>query len=201
MIEPLAVGWHAVKVSPHKKGDHVLVLGGGPIGLSVIQALKAQGSESIIVSEMAGRRKEFAKSFGATHVVDPSTDDVVAKCRELTNGQGVDVVYDCAGVQAALDSACDALRVRGTLVNIAIWEGSAAINPTKMLLKERKYMGIVTYARNDFQEVLDAISSGLIKPEGMITKKIKMDEVVEQGFHSLINEKDKQVKILVDCST
>jgi len=149
---------------------------------------------------MAGRRKDFAKSFGATHIIDPSQEDVIAKCRELTGGQGVDVVFDCAGVQAALESACQAMRIRGTLVNIAIWEGTAVINPTKMLLKEQKYMGIVTYARNDFQEVLDAISSGKITPEGMITKKIKMDEVVEQGFRSLINEKDKQVKILVDMS-
>jgi len=179
----------------------VLVLGGGPIGLSVIQALKAQGSESIIVAEVASRRKEFAKSFGASHILDPSKEDVVARCRELTGGQGVDVVYDCAGVQVALDSACEALRVRGTLVNVAIWEGTAIINPTKMLLKERKYMGIVTYARNDFQEVLDAISSGAIKPEGMITKTIRMDEVVEQGFELLIKEKDKQVKVLVDCSS
>ena len=91
------MGWHAVKVSPLKPGDHVLVLGGGPIGLCVIQALKAQGAENIIVSEMAGKRKEFAKQFGATHVLDPTKDDIAARCRELSDGEGVHVVFDCAG--------------------------------------------------------------------------------------------------------
>lgn len=161
MIEPLAVGWHAVKVSPLQPGETALVLGGGPIGLSVIQALRAQGAGQVIVSEVAAKRKEFAKQFGADHVLDPTSDDVPAKVRELsTDGQGANCVFDAAGVQAGLDSAIDALRVRGTLVNIAIWEKSATIMPTKILLKEKKYMGVVTYARGDFQDVLNAIAHG-----------------------------------------
>lgn len=97
LVEPLAVGWHAVKISPFRKGDSVLVLGGGPIGLCVIQALKAKGAQTIIVSEMAQRRKEFAKHFGATAVLDPTEEDVAARCRELSDGEGVHVVFDCAG--------------------------------------------------------------------------------------------------------
>lgn len=140
MVEPLAVGWHAVKVSPLQAGETALVLGGGPIGLSVIQALRAQGVGLIIVSEVAEKRKQFAKQFGADHVVDPSKDDVPARVKELDpDGEGAHVVYDAAGVQAGLDDAIDALRVRGTLVNIAIWEKSAQIMPTKILLKEKKY--------------------------------------------------------------
>ncbi|KAI9718649.1 MAG: hypothetical protein M1828_006657 [Chrysothrix sp. TS-e1954] len=200
LIEPLAVGWHAVKSSPIKRGDDVLVLGGGPIGLSVIQALHAQGAKQIIVSEMAQKRMEFAKHFGANTIIDPTKEDVVAKCRELTNGRGVHVVFDAAGVQKALDTAIEAMRVRGTLVNIAIWEQPATVQATRMLLKEKKYQGIVTYARGDFQEVLDAISSGKMAPASMITKKIKMDDILEEGFKTLINDKVNQVKVLVDCS-
>lgn len=57
-------------------------------------------------------------------------------------------------------------------MNIAIWEKTATINPTKMLLKEKKYQGVITYARGDFKEVLEAISEGKISPEAMITKKV-----------------------------
>ncbi len=60
------MAWHAVKTSPFKKGDSVLILGGGPIGLAVIQTLVAKGAEKIIVSEVASRRREFAKHFGAS---------------------------------------------------------------------------------------------------------------------------------------
>lgn len=97
----MAVGWHAVNISPFKKGDSVLVIGGGPIGLAVIQVLKARGAEKIIVSEMAPRRKEFAKLFGAHHVLDLSKDDIVARVREICDGQGANVAFDAAGVYAS----------------------------------------------------------------------------------------------------
>ena len=159
-MEPLAVAWHAVNISPFKKGDSVLILGGGPIGLAVIQALKAKGAKTIIVSEMSPRRKEFAKQFGAHYVLDPSQDDVVSLVKGLCNGQGVNLAFDAAGVQAGLDQAIQAIRARGTLVNIAIWEKTATITPNWLCFRERKYMGVATYEEGDFQEVLDAISSG-----------------------------------------
>ncbi len=159
-MEPLAVAWHAVNISPFKKGDSVLILGGGPIGLAVIQVLKARGAEKIIVSEMAPRRKQFAKQFGAHYVLDPSTDDVVARVKQICDGRGANVAFDGAGAQAGLDQAIQAIRARGTLVNIAIWEKTATITPNLLCFRERRYMGVATYQEGDFQDVLNAISSG-----------------------------------------
>lgn len=143
-----------MKVSPFKTGDSVLILGGGPIGISVILALKARGAEKIIVSEVSRRRQEFATKFGAHYTLDPTKEDVVKRCRELCDGQGVHVVFDCAGVQAGLDAGIHSLRARGTLVNIAIWEKGCTIVPNDLTFKERKYMGIATYQIGDFQEVI-----------------------------------------------
>ena len=237
----MAVGWHAVKTSQIKANDAALVLGGGPIGLSVIQSLKAVDVKTIIVSEVAAKRKEFAKQMGATHIIDPTTTNLITEVRDLTNGTGVSVAFDAAGVQGALDEAIECIQVRGLLVNIAIWvragrprpgfyhkwpqlplirvkEKPASFNATRMLLKEKRYQGIVTYHRGDFQEVLDAIASGKMKPEGMITKEIPLEDVVEEGFHTLIKDKVQlcftlllrrlfsnnrlqanQVKVLVKC--
>ena len=160
LVEPLAVAWHAVNISPFKKGDSVLVLGGGPIGLAVIQVLKARGADNIIVSEIAPRRKDFAKHFGAHHVLDPTKDDIVARVKEICNGQGANVGFDAAGVQAGLDQAILAIRARGTLVNIAVWEKAASLHPNHLCFPERYYMGIATYVQGDFQDVIDAIASG-----------------------------------------
>ena len=63
-----------------------------------------------------------------------------------------------------------------------------------MLLKERRYQGIVTYHRGDFQEVLDAIAKGKITPQGMITKTIPLEDVVEGGFQALIHDKVRQIR-------
>lgn len=74
----------------------VLVLGGGPIGLAVVQALVAHGTKKIIVSEVAASRQAFARKFGAHHVLDPRSYDTAAISRELSGGTGPDIVFDCA---------------------------------------------------------------------------------------------------------
>lgn len=216
LVEPLAVAWHAVNISDFKAGYACLVLGGGPIGLAVVQTLKARGAGIIIVSEVSTRRREFATYFGADHVLDPIKDDVVAKVHQICGGQGVNIAYDAAGVQVGLDTAILAIRARGLLVMIAVWEKTATITPNQLAFRERRYQGVATYQEGDFQAVLDAISSGecfsekwpyhsiddsasgRLKPQSMVTKKIKMDEVEEQGFKALINDKDNQVKILIE---
>ena len=160
LVEPLAVAWHAVNVSEFKKGDSVLILGGGPIGLATVQALRARGADKIIVSEISPKRKEFAKSFGAHYVLDPTKEDLVARVKELCDGRGVHIAFDAAGVQAGLDAAVRAIRARGLLVNIAIWEKTATITPNLFCFRERGYRGVATYEDGDFQDVLNAIESG-----------------------------------------
>ena len=101
-MEPLAVAWHAANRVPIEKGDDVLVLGAGPIGLGIIQCLKTKGA-NIIVSEVAAQRQSFAQDFGAAHVLNPKTDDVVKAAKELSGGIGPKVAFDCAGEFCALD--------------------------------------------------------------------------------------------------
>ena len=165
--------------------------------MALIQAIKARGEGRVIVSELSSKRKQFAEQFGADVVVDPAEEDLVTRCKDLTNGRGVDVVFDCAGVQAAMDQAVNTLCARGCYVNVAIWEAKCTITPVLFNFKERSYLGVATYQEGDYQAVIDAISSGRIKPEGMITKKIKLDQVVDEGFSALIHDKENQVKILV----
>lgn len=198
LVEPISVAWHAIKLGQVTKDESVLVLGGGPIGLAVVLCLKARGVDKIIVAEVAERRKQFAKEFGADYIIDPSKEDVPTRCRELCDGVGVHKAIDAAGVQSALDSAIDAVRARGTIINIAVWEKPVTVDMQKITFRERRYIGIATYAGGDFQEVMEAISDGRLKPQPMITKKIKLDQVESEGFNSLIHDKANQVKILVE---
>ncbi|KAK5552468.1 hypothetical protein LTR46_009515 [Exophiala xenobiotica] len=176
LVEPLAVAWHAVDQYPVTQDTQAIVMGAGPIGLGVIQCLKARGVNTVIVVELAKERQNFAKHFGATHLIDPTKEDVVKRAKEICDGQGPHVALDAAGVPASIKSAALAVRARGTIVNVAIWE------------KEK-----------DFAGVIDALADGHLKPQRMITGKIKIDRVPEDGYRPLIEEKDKHVKILVDC--
>ena len=160
LVEPLAVAWHAVKNSPFTSSSSILVMGGGPIGLAVVQVLKARNARTVIVSEVSSRRKEFAKQLGADHVLDPTKDDVARRSKELCNGQAPDIVFDAAGVQASLDQAIKAVKANGTVINIALWGRGATIRPDELVFGEKTYRGSLTYIKGDFKEVIQAISEG-----------------------------------------
>lgn len=203
LVEPLSVAYHAVDASPIKQMSpakaSVLVLGGGPIGLAVVQCLRALGTNTIILSEVARQRQVFAKEMGAHHILDPSKDDVVASCQELSNGKGgVDIAFDCAGLAVTLKTGCHAIKSRGTLVNVAIWEKEVPFNPNWLVFREGTYSATLGYQSKDYRAVIEALEDGRMKPEAMITRRIKLEDLVEEGIKKLLTEKDKHVKILVD---
>lgn len=123
LVEPLAVAWHALVVSGIQDWSNktVLIVGGGPVGIAHIYVLRAKGCKRIFVSEPTPTRAKQNKEV-ADEVFNPIKEHVGNRCRELTNGEGVDVVFDCAGIQKGLDAGMDALRFRGTYMNVAGWE-------------------------------------------------------------------------------
>ncbi|KAF2466188.1 GroES-like protein [Lindgomyces ingoldianus] len=198
LVEPLSVAWHAISAAHLTQESTVLVLGGGPIGLAVVQCLVALKTHKIILSEVSKSRQRFAREFGAHHVIDPKTNDLVAASKELSGSDGPDVVFDCAGVPASLATACQAVKARGTVVNVAIWEKEVPFQPNMLVFKEAKYTAVLGYQREDFQAVIDHLANGSLKPEKMITSKIRLEDLVEGGIKALINDKESHVKILVE---
>lgn len=164
LIEPLAVAWHAVNISPFKPTDSAMVLGGGPIGIGVIQILKLQGAKNIIVVEPMENRKSLATNFGATLVLDPREVDIPGETHQVTQNKGVDVVFDAAGVEIALNAVIPACRVHGTIVNIAVWEDQPALKVNDLTYKEVNYMGAALYDERSFKQVIEALSHGRLLP-------------------------------------
>lgn len=160
LIEPLAVAWHAVNLSPFKPGDDVLVVGGGPIGIGVVQVLKLQGARHIMVAELMENRQRFCRDYGATHIFDPRKGDVAQRVREITGGVGADVIFDAAGVEKALIGAIPACRVQGTIVNIAVWEKLPSIPVNQLMYNEIRYMGAALYDEESFLDTIRAVNYG-----------------------------------------
>ena len=125
VIEPLVVVNHAVKVSgldrDSWKERDVLVIGGGPIGFALLLILKALGAERVIVSEPTETRRQQVKDF-ASATLNPIEENVAERVAVLTEGRGVEVVFDCAGVPAGLKSGMEAIREHGLYVMVAVWE-------------------------------------------------------------------------------
>lgn len=196
LIEPLSVALHAVKHAGVESGTAV-VGGAGPIGLLVAAVLKAKGF-TVIVSEMSTARREKAASTGvADVVVDPASEDLAVVVAERTGGAGADVAFDAAGVGVVVDQLLSVLGAGGRLEVVAIHVKPIELNITAQLTMQDRILGASIGYANDHAEAIELVRSGKVDLAPFITGRIKVEDIIEQGFQQLITNKDHEVKILV----
>lgn len=195
LVEPAAVAVYAVLRSGLTIGQSVAIFGAGPIGLLCVQAAKAAGATEIIVSDVSADRLKIAAQVGATHVINGKAVKVAEEISAITRG-GVDVALECADVQATFTTATKALRNGGTLVVVALFAKPAELNAFDIVVRELTVKGSMAY-RNIFPEVIRLIDKKILDVEKLISSKIKLDNIVPEGFDILLNNPSK-VKILVD---
>ena len=197
LIEPLSVGHHAFVRSGASEGDVAIVGGAGPIGLLTAGVLKASGL-TVYISELSEARKEMARTTGvADEVFDPREVDVAEKVRELTDGKGADVGFECSSVPVVLDMLIDAVKPGGVIVNVSIWGRKPEVDMPNLVLKEIDLRGTIGYS-NDHPATIKLVQEGKLDLSKFITARIKLDELVDKGFDQLINNNEKHVKILVN---
>ncbi|KAI1792688.1 alcohol dehydrogenase GroES domain protein [Ganoderma leucocontextum] len=189
MMEPLAVGWHAVKKANFKAGDTALILGAGPVAILLLKVLRVFQAAWVGVSGRSKTRCELAEQHGASAVFNVAAAgvDVVTETLQATDQRGVDVVFDCGGTQATIDTATHAVRRGGTIMNLALWSKKPVVDMYTLLFKEIVLANSVVYA-DDHPEMLDALGQGRFGD---------LSNLVEKGIKALIHEKDQHVKILV----
>lgn len=193
LTEPSAVALYAVRQSKFRTGDTVAVFGCGPIGLLIIDALRAGGATKIFAVELSPERQSKAKELGAI-IIDPSKVNPVEEIVRLTNG-GVNVSYEVTGVPVVLKQSMEVVEKDGEAMIVSIWEGEASINPNEIVIQEKTVKGVIAY-RDVFPSVLELMTQGYFSKDLLVTKHIKLDDIVEEGFNALVKEKN-QVKILV----
>ena len=198
LVEPAAVAVYSVLQSGLKIGQSVLISGAGPIGLLCAKASFAAGASNVFVTDIAEKRLNKAKEIGATHVFNAADEDLPSKIKALTDGLGVNVFLDCAGVQASYNTGIAALRNGGTAVLVALFGKPVQHDALDHVLREITIKGVIAY-RNIFPEVISLIDSGRMQVEKLVTNKISLDEIVSKGFEALVNN-PSEVKILIDIN-
>ncbi|SFG03027.1 (R,R)-butanediol dehydrogenase / meso-butanediol dehydrogenase / diacetyl reductase [Halopelagius inordinatus] len=201
VVEPLAVGLHAVRRSGLRAGDTVTVVGSGPIGLSVIQAARAAGAGKILVSEPRQSRRARAADCGADVLVNPMERDFIDAVADETDGAMADCSFEVAGLEATLSAALQSLSVQGNCTIVSIWEGAVPVNPNDVVMSERTVTGTLAYqsgprSDEDFGAVIEMLSRGEMSVEPLVTDRIGLDDI-DSGFRSLLDDESDQVKILV----
>jgi L-iditol 2-dehydrogenase len=115
MVEPLAVGAHAVELTPLALNDTIVVVGAGMIGLSVIQTVKQKGPGKIIAIDMADDKLSTARKTGATHTINPEKQDALKEILSLSHNRGADVAFEAVGISDTLLQAINLVRRGGSV--------------------------------------------------------------------------------------
>jgi threonine dehydrogenase-like Zn-dependent dehydrogenase len=213
LTEPMAVGLHAVNKARLEADDAPLVIGCGPVGLSVIAALKLRGVQPIVAADFSPRRRDLAQALGADVVVDPAAQTPWQSWRDAAvwrdpgrapklppwvTGPALRpaVVFECVGVPGVIDQIMAAAPRGARIVVVGVCMEPDTIHPMTGISKELSVQFVLGYTADEFASTLDAIAEGAIPTAPLITGRVGLDGVA-QAFEDLASP-ELHAKILVE---
>lgn len=198
LVEPLSVGFHAVRRASVKSGDLVAVLGGGMIGVGAMIGAMARGAD-VVAIEVSEAKRPTLEALGAIEVINPKQTDVAEAIGRHTNGQGADVVVEAVGLpetfQATVDLACFA----GRIVYIGYAKEPVTYDTKFFNLKELDMFGSRNATRADFEDVIGWLETNNVAAERLIFKVFPFDHA-EKAFPYWESVRDETFKILVELT-
>jgi 2-desacetyl-2-hydroxyethyl bacteriochlorophyllide A dehydrogenase len=180
LVEPLAVGIHAVRIADVKAGSRVMVIGAGPIGLTVALWCRFFGARDVVVSEVTKTRADLAKKMGATAVIHPELDkgaEGLLQQFAAVAGGPPDVIFECVGAPGLLQQCIEMAPHRGKIIPVGVCEKPDAIMPFFGLVKELQIQFAIAYNRDDFDTCVAMLGERRIDISPMVTDIVTLDEL------------------------
>jgi (R,R)-butanediol dehydrogenase / meso-butanediol dehydrogenase / diacetyl reductase len=196
LVEPLAVACHDVRLAEIRPGEHVVVIGGGPIGMLVALVARHAGG-NVVVAEVNPFRVALAKRLGL-EAVNPKETDAVRFIEDRTGGAGADAVFEVSGSKAGVAVMPHLLRTRGRMVVVAIFAQPVEIDLFRVFWRELKLIGVRVYEREDFAKAIKLAASGELPLDALITETTSLDGLGES--FAKMDSGGECMKILIDCS-
>ena len=170
----------ALNTAKVKPGSSVVVFGCGGVGIAAIQGARVAGASEIVAVDLVDQKLEDAKRFGATHAVKP--DDLDAAKNEITSGDGFDYAFEAIGLPQTMRNAFDVTRRGGTtcIIGVGAMDKQVSFNAFEVFFSEKNFMGSYygsADVRSDFHRVLNLWKNGRLDLEGMISRRIALDDV------------------------
>ncbi len=200
LTEPLACGVHAaIEKGKVKSGDVVCVFGAGAIGQMVAQVCKAYNATVIIAGiDTDTERFEIAKENGADYTVDQTIDDLSELINKLTDGNGVDIAFECSGAVKAANKALEVTRRKGLVVQMGVFPQREEPILTDLILhKELCYVGSRSQKPSSWRTSIELLREETVIPEKIITKIVSLENWME-GFNDTIE--GRGVKAVICCN-
>ena len=195
LVEPLSVGLHAVNKSRMERGENVLIIGAGPIGLSATLWARFFGARHVVVSEKNPKRLALAEELGATATIDASKGSVISQFEKIA-GRAPDIIFECVGAPGMLQQCVAMAPSEGRIVVLGVHSKPDQLFPIMAILKEVNIQFILGYVRQDFEFTLDMMAARRIDARAMITESVDLDRL--PAMFELLRKPTDQCKVLIE---
>ncbi len=195
-VEPLAVAVHAYRRARLTGVDRVAVVGAGPIGLLMLQVLKAKGAGWVVVVEPREERRRLARALGADAVIDPEAQDPVRAVAQLTEDERVAVAFECVGSAPAFTTALRVAGKGGRVVVVGLVPDTVPTNLLGLVAHEKEIVGSSAYV-DEFPEAIGLLAQGRVRIAPLVTARVPLEDALARGIEALLRREEGHVKILV----
>jgi (R,R)-butanediol dehydrogenase / meso-butanediol dehydrogenase / diacetyl reductase len=186
LVEPTEVAVRAIRKSELRLGESVAIVGGGTIGLLVLQVARAAGAANVHVIEPLESRRILALHLGATTAWDPRTSDTGEVLRDACQGVGPDIVFECAGGPGTANLAIQLARKGGRIVLVGIRSEPVPISTLDIVIGEKHLVGSVQHHYDeDLPTAVRLLAERRVQVGSLITGRIPLERVVDDGLRVL----------------
>jgi len=175
LIEPLAVGLHAVRIAGLQAGQRVLITGAGPIGLAVLVWARALGARAVAMSEFSPQRRSLAMRLGADAMLDPA--QALGEQFADATGGAPDLIFECVGAPGLLAQCVDAAPRHGRIAVVGVCEQPDSFLQYPAIVKELELRFAIAYTRDDFETVIAMLAQKRIDASAMVTQTVSLSEM------------------------
>lgn len=197
MIEPLAVTVHAARRFPDLKGAKCVVLGCGPIGILLIQSLKALGASEVMATDISDKRLALAKELGADHVFNTSREDFARALVDTFGRDKADVIYDCAGNDITMDQAIQNARKGSTIILVAVFAKRANVDLAKLNDSELDLNTSMMYRHEDYVDAICLVNEGKIRLRPLMSSHFAFRDFLK-AYEYIDANRESTMKVLID---
>lgn len=195
MLEPLGVAIHAVNLGKLQAGMTVGVFGCGPIGLLTVQLARLSGASNIIATDRLPHRVEAAKSLGAQHAFLVEGKLEMSQMRAATGRRGVDVVFEMAGEQDAVDDAFAAVVPGGKVILTGIPSNDQTLFTASIARRKGLTIKLVRRMKHTYPRAVELVLKGLVDVRSIVTHRFPLAEA-RKAFR--VAERREGLKIIIE---
>lgn len=193
LIEPVAVGIHAVDMGQVASGDRVIVLGAGPIGLTVSLALRQAGTREIRVVEPNPYRRNLAIRMGM-ETIDPSRVNLAKEIAMWTDQEGADILFECTGAASAIAGMIELVRPRARIMLVGCPKTPPNLDVRMANFKEVALIGSRVYTREDFQTAVDQMQAN--RAEMLISHRLPLENA--PAAFDIMKQPEQACKVIME---